>query len=449
MRMRPSLIIFSLIFGAALFIAKGLALCMALTALLFYMVVKNSGEKDRRFVVFILSLALILRIVAFIFMQYNCFSAGNLDALGDAQDNLIQGLQISDSLKNATTSGSFFMSPLMNRYNTHGKTVFDGIFFLFFGNDIISVKYLNLLAILLAGWLIYDLARKICSSLAGKTALTIFLFWPTLFIWSLMDLKESHLVMSLACAFWFLDRFRRSEEIISRVFFLSLSLIFSLYLISLKIALMRPIFVISAPLILFYYVLIYGFSRNPVLTRRILYIALMSLAPVVLTFRSSLLKLIKDFYGLIVHYHMGFLSSGGWNVDLIEGKFQDVYTLQFSFKYFVNGWLFFLFDPLPWHFYSYSLMAMYPILVVWYILLFFSVLGLIRLFRAGRGPYIFAMIVFVFVYVTVVGMSIANIGTMIRFRDAVLPVVAIFASVGLSGLWEDKWWTKGSGLRDG
>lgn len=438
MKISSGLISFSLLIGVALFISKALVVCILLTYGFFRFVLRKTDERDRSFVVFILAAALILRIIAFIFVQYWCFSSGNIDLLGDAQDNLAQGISITESLKSSDRSHLTFESLLSSRYNTHGKTFFNGIFFLLLGKDPVSLKYLNFLAILLTGWLIYDLTRKFCSSLAGKSALTIVLFWPTLFIWSLMDLKESHLVMSLVCAFWFFDRFRRSNKLLNRFIFLTLSILFSVYFDSLKIKLLLPIILISVSLIISYYILLYAFSKDALLTRKILYIGFVFLSLIIVGFGPAISRYIKDVYNLVIHYHIGFLNSGGWNVDLIGDKSQDFFTLQFFAKYFVKAWIYFLFDPLPWHFYSLGLTAVYPILVVWYLLLFFAVLGLIRLYRARRGPEIFAMIIFVFIYITVVGMSVANIGTIIRFRDAILPIVAVFSSVGLAGLWGER-----------
>lgn len=438
MKVSSGLILFSLLIGVTLFISKALAVCILLTCGFFHFVLRKTDERDRSFVVFIMALAMILRIIAFIFMQYWCFSSGNLDLLGDAQDNLEQGISISDSLKSLDKSDLAYKSLLSSRYNTHAKTFFNGIFFLFLGKDVVSLKYLNFLAILLTGWLIYDFTKKFYSSLAGRSALAIVLFWPTLFIWSLMDLKESHLVMSLVCAFWFLDRFRSSDRALNRFIFLTLSVLFSAYFVSLKIKLLLPIFFISVSFIISYYALLYVFSKGALLMRKTLYIGLVFLSLVVTGFGSAISRFIEGVYSLVIHYHIGFLDSGGWNVDIIGDRTQDFHTLQFFAKYFIKAWIYFLFDPLPWHFYSLGLMAVYPVLLVWYLLLFFSVLGLIRLYRAGRGPEIFAMIIFTFIYVTVVGMSVANIGTMIRFRDAILPVVAVFSSVGVAGLWEER-----------
>jgi lipid-A-disaccharide synthase-like uncharacterized protein len=143
-------------------------------------------------------------------------------------------------------------------------------------------------------------------------------------------------------------------------------------------------------------------------------------------------------YALILHYHIGFLNSGGWNIDLLGDQSQNFFTLQFIIKYIAKAWASFFLEPLPWHFYSYSLMATYPMMLAWYIIAAFSAAGVIRAYYAGRSKEVFAMLTFTVIYVTVVGMSVANIGTIIRFRDVMVPIVAVFAGIGMSGVYRAK-----------
>jgi hypothetical protein len=74
------------------------------------------------------------------------------------------------------------------------------------------------------------------------------------------------------------------------------------------------------------------------------------------------------------------------------------------------------------------MVIMGPLMLLWYTLLFFSAAGLVKLAKLRRIAVFVPMIVFAFLYVTSLGMSVANIGTAVRFRDAILPVVAMLAS---------------------
>lgn len=402
--------------------------------LVFYAVRRNTPEEDRRFVLFLISAALIIRVAGLIILQYKCISTGQLDIFGDAQDNIIQGINISDSIRNMKEIPVTPQSILTSRYNTHSMTIFNGIFFLLFGYDIVSLKYINILAICATAWIIYDFAKNIYSGAAGRIALAIILFWPTIFIWSLTDLKESHLLFTVACSFWLLERAAREKAGHRKAAFILLSALSAFYFVLLKIKLMLPVFILSASLIALYNALHYGFSRNPALSRKVLYILLVPAVAALMAFGDRILRAANEIYALILHYNIGFLNSGGWNVNLIGDQSQNFFTLQFILKYIAKAWVVFFLEPLPWHFYSRSLMATYPMMLAWYIIAAFAAAGVVRAYYAGRSKEAFAMLTFTAIYVTVVGMSVANIGTLIRFRDVIVPIVAIFAGIGMSNM---------------
>ncbi|MFA5316110.1 MAG: hypothetical protein WC369_01645 [Dehalococcoidales bacterium] len=420
-------------FGASYLISPGFTLVMFLSAVFYYLVKVNTCKEDRRFVLFVLSVAILMRVAVLIALQYKCFSMNQLDIFGDAQDNIIQGINISDSIRHMKEIPVTPQSILTSRYNTHSMTIFNGMYFLLFGNDIVSLKYINVLAICATAWLAYDIANKIYSSLAGRIALAIVLFWPTAFLWSVTDLKESHLLFTITCAFWLLGRSGSAKGRLMKAVFVMLSVLFASYFVLLKIKLMMPVFILSASLIVIYNALHYGFSRNPALYRKVLYISLIPAAAVLMAFGGRILQAARGMYELILHYHIGFLNSGGWNVNIIGDQSQCYFTLQFIAKYIVKAWLYFLFEPLPWHFYSFSLTVTYPVMITWYILVAFSVVGIGKILYEGKAKEVFAMLVFMTIYITVVGMSVANMGTLIRFRDVIVPIVAVFAGIGMEG----------------
>ena len=54
--------------------------------------------------------------------------------------------------------------------------------------------------------------------------------------------------------------------------------------------------------------------------------------------------------------------------------------------------------------------------------------GIKKIFTEGKVRLIAHILVFLVLYSTIVGMSVANIGTLVRFRDAMLPIFAILSS---------------------
>jgi ABC-type polysaccharide/polyol phosphate export permease len=71
---------------------------------------------------------------------------------------------------------------------------------------------------------------------------------------------------------------------------------------------------------------------------------------------------------------------------------------------------------------------MYPIVIFWNLMLVASVAGIMKVHRSSRAVYLVPILVFVGVYMVAFGITVANIGTVIRYRDTIMPIVAMLAS---------------------
>ena len=420
------LVIFMVLAVAVSFIVPGLSFSIVMTAFFFYLVSKYSYAKDRRYILALLGAALLLRLLVFIVLQYICFSKESLDIFGDAEDNIIQGFYLGDYFKGAQDL-SQSISGL--RYNTHGMSFFNGIFFFLFGEDFIALKYLNILFASVSGWLVYDLCGRIYSRKAGRIAATIFLFWPTFLIWSVTDLKESHLIISLLAAFYLVNLSLNEMRTRKRILLNILGALLLLYAVLLKLKLLLPVAALLVVSSLIFYIL-----RNRGTRVAVRFFLASSLAGllVYMRYKQFILQTIKDMYGTLVNINVGFMNSGGWNYNVIGEKGQDYFTLPFFLKYMVGAWFHFMTEPLPWHLYSMGIFAVFIVMPLWYLLLFSSAIGIIKIRRAGKIAFFFPMLVFTVVYTTIVGMAVANIGTAARFRDVVMPFVVILAACGMT-----------------
>lgn len=423
-----SYIVTSILLGFSMYILPGIIFCSLLTMLLFILMIRSTDTVDRKFVFAVMGMALVLRLLAIIFVQSYCFSRGITDIFGDASDNIEQGKNVVIYLKEGNdTLKKWFFEP--TSYNIHGKTFFNGLFFITFGKDLISLKFLNSLCIVLLSWQIYDLTRKIYSSAAGKIAMSIILFWPTLFLWSITDLKESHLFLSVISLFWVLNNLIKATEIKSRLFYSILAIISAYYAISIRGRILLPLILVILPVISGYYLFLWCLGKNYKPVRRPILFTLTAGIFLLISYRLPILQTFKTYYEATIGYQISFLNSGGWNYNLI-GDTQNYYTISFFFKYLSGAWYHFLFEPLPWHIFSKSMLAAYPMTIVWYSMLIFSLIGVIKLYRIGKIKEIIPSLIFVVLYITSVGMSVPNIGTMVRFRDTIMPFIAIFASCG-------------------
>lgn len=79
------------------------------------------------------------------------------------------------------------------------------IFFLF-GNDVLLVAFLNGAAMVAAAVLLYDLTRNIFSERAGVVAAAIVAFYPSLVVWSALNLKDSLALFLITASLWLVYR---------------------------------------------------------------------------------------------------------------------------------------------------------------------------------------------------------------------------------------------------
>lgn len=425
--LNPAIIITAALLGFFSYISPGFVFCGLLTLSLFLIVSHGADSNDRRFVFTVISLALVSRLVALIIAQYYCLGKGMLDIFGDAASNLEHGWTVHDFLTGESAIKKSLYADL-GMYNVHGKTVFNGFFYTLFGNDVLSLKYLNVLSAAASGWLVYDLTRKIYSSSAGKLAMAIVLFWPTLFLWSITDLKESHLILALTAIFWSINKITATKSVKFKLIFSAITALLIIYAIFLRFKFMLPLISLTLVAIFIYFILRWGYKKS----RGLISLVLIGSVILLLSQKEVFLRFSKPYYELILGSYQGFLSSGGWNYHLPVNFNQDYYTCSFFLKYLFGTLFQFMLEPLPWHMYSFGMLAAYPMMLVWYIMIFFSPIGVIKIYRIKKAGAMVPLLVFLIIYVTITGMSVANIGTAVRFRDAIVPIVAILASCGLT-----------------
>jgi len=149
-------------------------------------------------------------------------------------------------------------------------------------------------------------------------------------------------------------------------------------------------------------------------------------------FRGNIDRSIGHFLNQIHTINKDFSDTGGWVYNL-SGDFATApHTPGFLIRYSIEAFFHFMAEPLPTHLYSMSLRSEYPAMVVWYFMLFLSPFGMIKICRIKRYNFVFILSVFMLLYSIIVGLSVVNIGTAVRFRDAIMPIMAILASCGLA-----------------
>lgn len=422
--------------GVLSFASAGLLFCVLLTALLFFVMWRATDADDRHFVFSIMILALVARIAFFTVVQYSCFSAGILDIFGDAAGNLEHGWTVRNFLEGRfeVRRGSLFMD--LGMYNVHGKTIFNGMFFALFGSDMLSLKYLNILFAVITGWLAYDLAKEHYCSNAGKIAITLIVFWPTIFLWSITDLKDTHLMIFLLLMLWALNKMLKELPLKRRLVYFIILVVSAGYAISLRLKLFLPLTALFLVMSIIYVLCRRYISGDHKVSRGSFIIVFT--VTVFLLFSNRIYSIIGFMLNAIATVSRDYYDTGGWVYKLSVNIETAPRTFIFLARYCLEALFHFLTEPLPTHLYSFSLLAEYPVMLVWYLILLLSFIGIARLLKRREFNFVFTFLVFTLLYSVIVGMTVVNIGTTVRFRDAITPLLIIFASCGAAGLVESK-----------
>ncbi len=414
--------------------APGFAACIFITFLIFYITKKFTPPQDRSYVLKIIAAALVFRLIALIAVQHFCQSSGLVDIFGDAADNLIRGNTIGDYLSGRADLPVKF-DFRFGTYNMHLLTYAYGIFFGFFRYEFFSAKCINIMSMAVLGLLIYDFSTSIYNSSAGRVALSITLFWPTIFFWSITGLKEIYIILSITGLLWSINKIISSKSVKMRLFFFFILIFFSYCFILLRTQ-NREILLAYFGVLFIYFVFRKIIKRSKYKIIGILFLLLI-LCIIMFLFKEKIYHFVITMYRGAVALNRGFINSGGINYDVIAAH-KDIFTAKFFVMYLFLSCFHFLMEPLPGNIISFNLLFMYPIVLCWYLIWILAIVGAIKVYKIGNFHKIIPLTLFLIIYIISLSVVIANIGTAIRMRDNIAPLVIMLASCGIVSFFKPK-----------
>ncbi len=411
-------------FVGACALSPAFGLCSALTVAFFLFARSRTPKEYRLPLTVILAGSLAVRLFLLALLQLFLLSQQRLDLFGDAADNITHGILIARALPDLNSPLVYHISHLWSNiaYNIHIKTFFNGFFFLLAGPDLLSLKYTNALAIAAAAFLLFRVGCALRGPRTGLFAAALLCFWPTLLIWSLSDLKEAQTILTI-CLLLFCGVRIILNPGDARI--LGALVLAGGYLVLLRTKLLPIVIAYTTAVTVTAFFKTIPSGKRPF---AVLILALLS--------GALLLWQQKYFwigYDLVLGAQIGFLTSGGWNYDFL--RYLNVlppHSPGFMLLFSLFAWFHFLSEPLPWHGFSLGLRTLIPFTLLWYALLAMAVRGLFMVWQhPNKRSRIVPLCLWFLIYGTMVGMSIANIGTAVRFRDALLPAVVLLAGCGL------------------
>jgi len=259
-------------------------------------------------------------------------------------------------------------------------------------------------------------------------------------IWSILNLKDPTVIFLGAVIFWLFLRLIETRKLWTSLIHLALlaPLLYLQYYTRRSVFLITFLAILVSLAIINYSAfcnfILRSFrinqesSRNAGGTNR--------MKPGYMVFAVIFLICLSIFYlkKMLVVSHQGFVSTGGFIYCLYPAYLYKMPPESVSYIDMISalpkGILHFLFVPFPWKMYSTIMLVAYPQMIAWYLLFPISVFGIFNKFKTlWKKKMVFA--VFLSFTIALFSLSGGNIGTDFRIRDALTPVILIFAAKGI------------------
>jgi len=318
--------------------------------------------------------------------------------------------------------------PGSHPYGFHGLTYLLGFIYYIFGPMKFSARFISFMLGPAIGLFTYGIAKQLFGKKEARIAAVLTVFLPSLVLWSLTFMKDTPYIFASCMALWGFLRFLKTKGI--------------RYIIIVGIGLfimdtLRPnisVVLIGSAVLAVSFI----FSRMTLLRKTvIILIAVMILAP--LLSRIDIGDLSSRVMSKVIIYNRGVVNTGGYVYRIFNDRYyrnpSEIGGAHFL-KGLGKGVCYFLLVPFPWKVKKLSQLCSYPQMILWYFLMPFMFIGLLYALRyKGRNAWVICA--YLLVMTSVIALTSANVGTVFRHRDMVMPFYLIFAAVGIFNLFQN------------
>ncbi|HZR26916.1 MAG TPA: hypothetical protein VFA59_25195 [Vicinamibacterales bacterium] len=330
-------------------------------------------------------------------------------------------------------------------YNPYGRTSYGYVLAsiqLLVGQSPYGVNFVAMFSFLAAAIALYRVARTSYGSLTAWVGLSVLVLWPPFVIWSVSSLREAFQLGLTAAVIVGVVHALRGRSWRQRVAGAAL-VVAGLAAVS---TIRAGALLIVAGGIAIAFAGRVVFSR-PSLAR--LAVAVTALASLWAITQRPVQHRLLAFAQQAVRRHVGEVATTGNSYKTLEYRFyvdplpEVIETLTFgeAVDFTIRSVAAFFVVPLPWQLSSTIQFVFFPIQVCWLALVGCAVVGI----RVGhmRDPLLtWLFLGYLVASVAVIAPNSANIGTLVRHRDIVMPSIAWLAAVGVCGVvaWQgDRW----------
>jgi len=303
-----------------------------------------------------------------------------------------------------------------------------GFLYYLFGYAPMLGKCINGLFGVLTGIVVYFMSNELFGIKTARLSCILTMFFPTLFLWSISNLRDMALIFLLTLFLY------------SYVMFLKIRRMRYLFLVGVLFLLVSnyrpyllPLLICSAATAIFINI---GRKYKKLIISVVVLVFLLNSYFVYKYHINQIITIPRSIsIGRFIEIQRGSVNSGGTIYKIYPDRFynsEDYKPISAgeSIIAFLNGELSLMLKPFPWDISNKFKFFYYPVSVVWDILFVFFIVSLLVNVRYRIKGSIFLISTFIMISV-LLSLTEGNIGTMIRHRDMITPVYIIFSSFGI------------------
>ena len=408
-------------------------------------------DRERRWLLSLLAIALGLRLLVviglFLLTDPDLRPAANFFFDGDGQALKARSLWLRNTWLDVPIGEMYFRLAFQD-YGWSGYLYVLAYLQYLLGPAPFGIHLFNILLFLAASVALYRLVRTAYTPAAALVGLTLLLFLPTLFAWSISALKESfHLFVGTAAliAAVGIVRGRGRLQLLAVVgLVVAMAVLatirggaFEIMAVGLAGGMLVRVLTLKKWVVVATLVCLgaglFAVSRIPDLQARVtdpVTTVLRTTAQTHLghTFtRGHGYKLLDD------SYYKRYFTDGS-NIHLMRyPDLVEMLTPGELTRYVVRSAVAFLVVPLPWDAVSWSEIVLVPQQVAWYLMVPLALVGVVAGLR--RDVLVTLLLVSCIVVAAVpIGLSNGNVGTLVRHRDTVVPFIVWLSGLGAVSL---------------
>lgn len=433
--------------GILLFFSPGTVFMLILAVGTVFFIRRISDQEERRFILVIFTAGLGIRMLLTVLTMLFCAFSGrllNYASLGlpnynapylldDCGYYTLRSLFTSMYWSGVPFSPSAIKGIINLEYGSSGFIYILAAFFGLFGYAPVASKFLNCFFGIWTALAVYFIAKNIFGAKTARLSTGFAAFFPSLFIWSITNLKEPIFIFLIYTMLWAVIKSVATRKIR----YLTIALLAARLQLFIR-STYEVFFYLTLGTMLLYYLFV--LSINLYKKKRALLLGILLISAVVFAWpaRHRINTLLDAGIRRIQIAHNGAVSTGGQTYKLLPDIYYQITNKPITKPVFLTmlfkGWIHILLEPFPWKILTKSIFFSYPQMLLWYVLVVYAVLG------AGFSlKYRFkeSLILILYFFVITSGLAVTggNIGTIFRFRDIITPLVLIFAAVGLTNMF--------------